>query len=164
RQARADRVEHDVPTDLLQVSLSVHELSAIPPLEDVTGTLVPSIEPLCVHAVQLSHGGRQVALRRLEQQMVVVAHQTVRVTPDSIACHHGGQHDQERGAVGVVREDRLPIVAPRGNVIGPAGKKRPERSRHSSTLPSRPPSLQVSPVSYIPTPHATRGTTSRRPS
>jgi hypothetical protein len=56
-QARPHRVEHDVPANLVQVRMAVHQLSAIAAPEDMSRSLMSPIESLRVDAVQLAHGG-----------------------------------------------------------------------------------------------------------
>jgi hypothetical protein len=107
----------------VKIGRAVDELRAEPSLQDVTAPLVTSVDPLGVHPVELPHRGGEVALRRLEQQAVVVAHQAVGVAANAISRDERGQHDQEARAVRVVLEDRLPVVAPRGYVIDTAGER-----------------------------------------
>jgi hypothetical protein len=49
------RVQHYVPADFPQVGVTVHELGAEAALQHMAASLVSSIEPLRVNAVQLSH-------------------------------------------------------------------------------------------------------------
>ena len=149
-QGRSHRIQDDVATDLEKVGLPVDELRAESALQDVSASIVGPIEPLCVYPVQLPHRSGEVALRRLQQHVIVIAHQAVGVATHAIARDHRGQDDQEERAVCIVLEDGLPVIAPRGDVIDTTGERQPERSRHSATLPPRPPCLQVCRFGYIP--------------
>lgn len=53
------------------------------------------------------------------------------------------QHDEEARAVVIVFEDRPPVIAPRGDVVDPAGELESERPGHAPTLPLRPLRAQV---------------------
>ena len=102
-------------------------------MQDVTASLVASIETLGVDPVQLAHGRREVTLWSLQEQMEVIAHQAVRMATHAVAHDHGGQHDEEPRTVLVVKEDLLTIVPASGRVIDAAGELQPERARHAST-------------------------------
>ena len=119
------------------------ELGAEAALKNVTGALVPPIEPLRVYPIELAHRGREVRLGRLEEQVIVVAHQTVRMAANMVADHGGSQHNEEAGAVVLVEEDRLTIVPARGHMVDPTGEMKSERPRHAPTLPLRASLTQV---------------------
>src|SRR5262249_12124983 len=76
-QARPYGIEHDVTANLAKIGLAVDQLGPEPPLQEVPTPLMPSVESLGVDAIDLPHGNRKICLRRLEQQVIVVAHQTV---------------------------------------------------------------------------------------
>lgn len=77
----------------------------------MTRTHVPTIERLGVDPVQVAHPARQVCLRRLDEQMVVIRHQTVRVADPAEALDGVAQHLKEELAVRINEEDVLPRVA-----------------------------------------------------
>jgi hypothetical protein len=122
----------------VQVRGVIHEPRAESPLQNVPAPLVPPIEPLRVHPIHLPHRTGEIALRRLEEDVVVVAHQTVRVATKAISSHGRGQDDQEDRTVRVVPKNRLVIVAARGDVVDGTRELWPERSRNWPTLPLRP--------------------------
>jgi hypothetical protein len=51
----------------------------VPPLEEVTGPFVVSIEELGIDAVKLPHAKRQVSVGCFDEEMIVVVHEAVGV-------------------------------------------------------------------------------------
>lgn len=91
-------------------------------LEEMSDAAMTAIRELRVHAVQVTHSLRQVAVRRLDREMIVVGHEAVGMT-NPVAARHGlGQYIQKRLAVGVVLVDRLAPITPGGDVAQGAGK------------------------------------------
>src|SRR6185503_15452804 len=80
-QAGSYRIEHDVTSDLEQVGVAIDQNGVITPLEYVSGPQMATVEALSVNAIQLPHAVRQVRLRGFDEQVIVIAHQTVSVTP-----------------------------------------------------------------------------------
>jgi hypothetical protein len=62
-----------------------------PGSEDVAVAVVPPIEALCVDAVQVLHPGRELLGRRLDDEVVVRAHQAERVALPAMAPHDHGE-------------------------------------------------------------------------
>lgn len=76
----SDRIEDDVPADLEQMAVLLNEDGLVPTLEEMTGSAVQSVKELRIHAVQLPHAERKISVRRLNEEVIVVVHQTVGVT------------------------------------------------------------------------------------
>ena len=76
---RPDRVEHDIAGQLQEVRLLLHNDPLVPALEHMPHAPMPPVEALGIDPVQLAHAFGQVAVRRLDQQVIVVVHQAVRV-------------------------------------------------------------------------------------
>lgn len=70
-----------------KVALLLDEDGLESSLEDVARSLVVSIDPLRVDAVEVSHATRQVRIGRFDQQMVVIGHQAVHVAKPSEALY-----------------------------------------------------------------------------
>jgi hypothetical protein len=49
----------------------------VPTLEKVADLSMPSIEELSINAIQLSHPEGQIAFRRLDEEMIMVRHETI---------------------------------------------------------------------------------------
>lgn len=74
---RSDRIEGDVPANLEQMAVLLNEDGLVPSLEEMTGSSARSVKELRINAVQLTHAERKIAVRRLDEEVVVVVHQTV---------------------------------------------------------------------------------------
>ncbi len=75
------------------------------------------IECLSIHTVQLSHAFRQIPVRRLYYQMVMIVHKTICITEKIISLVYLLQHIKKGVAVSVILEYRLPFITPRSHVI-----------------------------------------------
>lgn len=85
--------------------------SFIPALEQMTDPTMPFVEELCVNAVQLPHSDRQIAIRRFNEEMIVVSHETVAMANPMISPINVLKGVQEVFAVVVILEDRLLLVS-----------------------------------------------------
>jgi hypothetical protein len=83
---------------------------------------MPPVRALRIHSVELAHSFREIAIRGLNQQMIVIAHQAVRVTQPVEILDHRSQDTQKRTTVFVILEDRLLAVTSPGNVVERARK------------------------------------------
>jgi hypothetical protein len=97
---------------------------------------VPSVEALCVDAIQLSHSNREVGLRCFDQQVVVVAHQAVGVAEPGEAVDDAGERCEEGGPVVGVEIDVLASVAARDQVVETIGDDDSQGTRHARNLGS----------------------------
>lgn len=119
-EASPYRVEHDVAADGVQIGLPVDQLGVEAAFQHVPRPPVLTIEPLAADAVELPHGARELGVGGLQQQVIMIAHQTVGMAEGMVALHDGGEDRQETLAVGVVGDDRLAPVASGRDVIEPA--------------------------------------------
>src|ERR671918_2168162 len=78
---------------------------------------VAAIEVLRVYAVELTHPLGKIRLGRLDQQMIVVAHQAIGMTAPIKASDHLSQHTKKHRPVGIIQSDVLPGVASGGHMI-----------------------------------------------
>ena len=100
---------------------ALYEPPVEPTLEQMPAVVVPPVEPLCIPTVESLHSLGDVRLRRFDQEMEVVGHQAVAVAPPAVLPDDGFEILDEGGVVGVVVEDGLPTIAPRGHVVDAAG-------------------------------------------
>jgi hypothetical protein len=85
RDAGANGVEHDVAADVQQMLVVLDQDRPVPALEDMPTAVVPIVEMARIETVELPHRDRQVGTRRLDDQVVVVPEQAVRVTAPAVA-------------------------------------------------------------------------------
>src|SRR4249920_3605077 len=84
-QSRADGISHDVSECLHLARLVAHDPRPIPPLEQMPLALMGGVELLDVPPIDSMHRLTQVRQRRLDEQVVMVAHQTVGVADETIS-------------------------------------------------------------------------------
>jgi hypothetical protein len=121
--------------DVLLLRLDQHGVEAAP--EDVVSAAVAFVEGACVASVQVAHAARQVRLGRLDDQVVVVAHQAPRVETPAEAPLDPAQEVEEHESIGVVADDRGPVVSPGRDVVEGAGFENSARAGHVATVASR---------------------------
>ena len=128
---RTHRIEMDVAAEFHQVRVSLHQRRLVTPLQQVADTVMRTIERLRVSAIELAHGAAEIRLQCLDEEMVVIVHQNVRVQQEAVLPDGVGQHRQEAVTIGIATEDRLTLVAARGDVVEGAGELDSERACHT---------------------------------
>jgi hypothetical protein len=83
----------------------------IPALEEVPAPIVPFIEELGVHSIQLAHAYGQVAVRGLDEKMIMIVHEAISVTNPVVSFVDVLESVQEVLAVMIILEDRFLFVA-----------------------------------------------------
>jgi hypothetical protein len=89
-------------------------------LEQVPPSPVPLIESLRVESIQLSHADRKVAIRRLNENVVVIAHEAVSVTDPVVALIDPFKSIKKVFTVLIVLEDGFSLVTAARDVINSA--------------------------------------------
>jgi hypothetical protein len=102
--------------------------------EDVVAASVDRVEGAGVLAVEIAHAGREVRLWRLDDEVVVVAHQAASVEAPAVPARHAAKLVEEDAAIVVVQEAELLVVAARGDVVPRAGCEIATGARHASTV------------------------------
>jgi len=64
------RVENDIPGQLEEVRLLLHQDSLVAALENVPDTLMALVEALGEHAIELAHALGEVRIRCLNEQVI----------------------------------------------------------------------------------------------
>jgi hypothetical protein len=78
----------------------------------MTDPLMDPVEPLCIDPVELAHALGQIAVRRLDQEMIMLGHQAVGVDDPVEPFPHTRQHVEKHRPVAVAPEDRIaPVTA-----------------------------------------------------
>ena len=90
-----------------------------------------------VFAVQVAHSVGEVRVPRLDDEVVVVAHQAPGVEAPAIPSRHAPQLVEEPAAVVVVQEAELLVVPARRDVVPGAGGEVAARSSHAATVALR---------------------------
>ena len=128
-------IQRDVARHLEEVSVALNEHRVEPRLEEMTNATVTSIVTLRIYAVHLTHADRDVAVGSLDEKMVMIRHQAVRVTEPPTALDHSSERRQEGASVDVVADDPLPSVAASGDVVDGARVRDAKRPSHRREAP-----------------------------
>ena len=102
-----------------------------PRSEHVAVAVVPPVEALGVDAVQVLHAVRQSLGGRLQDEVVVRAHQAERMAVPPVSPDDEAEQTEEQQAVVIVDEDQAPEDAARGHVEDAVGQLAPADSRHA---------------------------------
>jgi hypothetical protein len=88
-----------------------------PSLKEMSGALVPAIEPVGVGAVHPLHAAGEVRLRHLDDRMKVVGHEHVSADGPAEVSGCLAEEGEEGSPIMIVAEDRSAFVAARGDVV-----------------------------------------------
>ena len=125
-----DRVVDDVVEGLLVLLLRFDHLCPVASAEDVVLAPVALVEGAGVAAVQVAHALVEIRGRCLDDEVVVVAEQALRVHPPPVAAHDPAEQVEEDDPVVAVDDDRRVIVPPRDDVVESTVLERPQRASH----------------------------------
>ena len=76
--------------------------------------MVAAVERSRVRPIEVTDGAREIGPRRLQQQVVMVAHEDPRVADHVVLLHHGGQGVDKALSVAIVANNGFALV--RGGV------------------------------------------------
>ncbi|MGH1450617.1 MAG: hypothetical protein ACRBBM_14530 [Pseudomonadaceae bacterium] len=100
-------------------------------LKALAHPVVPSIVLLGIDTVQLAHTAGEIAVRRFNQKVLMIAHQAVSMTQPVVLLADFANQAKERRTIIVIFLYRLTPVTTSGHVVKRAGKFQSERSGHS---------------------------------
>jgi hypothetical protein len=83
----------------------------------MTHSVVKSVEALGVHTIQLAHTLREITLRRFDEQVIVVVHETVAIANPIEALADFREYCKPAATIRIIQVDVLPGVSPGGNVV-----------------------------------------------
>ena len=92
---------------------------------------MPLVELLCVPSVQVLNAQGQLRARRLEHEVVVVAHEAEGVDAPGMPRDGRGKDVEKRSPVVAVTVDRTPSDTARGDVEETVRKQRAQGTRHA---------------------------------
>ena len=104
---------------------------------------MPFVKELRIDTVQLPHAEGKVSVRRFNQQMIVVVHETVGVADPIVAFIDVLKGVQEVNTILVVFEDGLFLIAAGGDVINSAGIFYAKGTGHAGTLAEKMENVKV---------------------
>jgi hypothetical protein len=110
-------VIHDVVDRGLVLILRLDHFRPVAAAEDVVLPLVTFVEGAGIGAVQIPHPIGEVWQWGLDQEVVVVSHQTAHVSEPAVAPFDPAQDVEENDPVSIVEHDRSVVVAPDPDVV-----------------------------------------------
>jgi len=110
------------------------ELVVKPALEEMAFVAVAPVEPLGVHPVESVHALGDICVQGLDEKVIVIRHQAIRVAAPSQQLDHLFEQLEKSEPVAGVGEDFLSAVAAGGHVVGRAGRLEARRARHLPTI------------------------------
>ncbi|MFN8188465.1 MAG: hypothetical protein U0R69_15450 [Gaiellales bacterium] len=155
--AGPDRVQNDIASKLEQVGLTLDENRRVTALKHVTDAPMPAVEALRMVAPHLLHPASQVGPRSLDEEVVVIAHQTVGMHAPGEALTDRRENGEEPLTIPGIQEDRLARVPAGDDVVQRTWKLDSKRPHHTTKPRHRPPSIQRSgEIGYTYTPELLR--------
>ena len=100
----------------------------------MTGPAVPFIEVLGVDTVQLSHTEGEIAVRGLDEEVIVIGHEAVGVTEPVVAFVDVLESVQKVLAVLVISKDWFLLIPTGSYMIDCAGILYAKRTGHNATI------------------------------
>jgi len=79
------RVEMDIRGELLRITISIDRNGFVAALKQVAGPLAFHAEARRMGSVHMFHDLRQISVRGLRQEMVVIGHEAINMNPCTIA-------------------------------------------------------------------------------
>ena len=131
------RIQDNVAGQFKQVGVAVNQESLAAPLEDMDHAPSARVELQRLDAVELAHTTCQIDVCRLDQQMVVIAHQAIGVTDPVALFANPALQGKKPRAIRIILIDRLAPITTRRHVIRRTRKFQPQQSRHAA-LPWQP--------------------------
>ena len=100
-------------------------------LKQMPSKLVPTIDPLRIHAIELSHPLRQTGFWGLHYEVVVVSHLAIGMAAPIELLADILEYREPLRPVVFVKVDVLTTIATRGHMVEAASKFDTERSGHA---------------------------------
>jgi hypothetical protein len=91
---------------------------------------VSPVEASSERPVQLLHSMREIRLVHLQQQVVVVRHQAIRVTDPGVLARHASKEVEEDEVVDLIPENEASPISARYDVVNRSFKVQARRVRH----------------------------------
>jgi len=118
------------------VAVFLHDDRVKAPLEQVSVPPVAAVEALRVGHVEAPHTAAEIGVRGLDDEVIVVVHQTVGVAAPALLLDFAPEQVEKPCPVGVVGEDVLLGVAARGDVGDGARELEAELAGHDRIVAS----------------------------
>ncbi len=131
---RANGIQDHVPADFQKMAVLLNQDRLVPALKEMPCPAMPFVEELGIDAIQLPHAYGEIAVRSLDEQMIMIGHEAVGMTDPIVALIDMLEGVQEILPVPVVLEYGLLFIAAGGYVIDCAGIFNAEGAGHGLTV------------------------------
>lgn len=121
----------------MQVGVVLDQNRAKARLENVPLGLVPTVEAAGIEAVQLPHPDRDIRERRLDDEVVVIDQQAMRVEEPAVSLQDLVEGRQKPPVIRVIAENRLARIPPNDDVVDRAWVRDPMGPGDPPTLALR---------------------------
>ena len=115
------------------MAVFLDEDGLIPSLEKVPSPSVQPVKELGVNAVQLTHAYRKIAVRGLDEKMVMIVHKAISMTDPVVSFIDVLKSVEKIDSVLVGLEDGLLFISPGGDVIDGTRIFYTKRARHNKS-------------------------------
>lgn len=95
----------------------LHDDRFVTSLKNMPLAMMATVEALGVDAIQVTHAPRQIGLRRFDQQVIMIRHQTIGVTAPTKALNCVAQQREKQFTVVVLQEDIFASISSRGDMV-----------------------------------------------
>ena len=138
QQVRPHRIQMHIVADGAQVAVAavVHDEGFVTSAEQVAEKFVPPIKPRGVSAQEPSYARDEIAVGRLDDQMKMIGHETIRLHLPVGFGASLGERGEKAFVIGVIVEDWLAAITAIHDVIDRAGIFNARRAGHDQTLPN----------------------------
>jgi hypothetical protein len=117
------------------MAILLHHNCLKPSLKEVPYPAMPLIESLRIDTVQLPHAYRKISVGCINEQMVMIVHQTVGVAEPIIPKGNIRKGIQEHLSVLIVSENWLSLVSSARDVVDSTWKFYTQRTCHGYPIP-----------------------------
>jgi hypothetical protein len=100
----------------------------------MSGPAVSSVESLGIDPVELPHPPAEIALRGLDEQMIVIIHQAVGMAKPVEPGNNGNEDVKKEQPILVVTKDRAAGIPSGGNMVNGTGILYAQWARHECPL------------------------------
>ena len=107
----------DIAYQFEQIAVPIHQYGFIASLEEMTGSLLPPVEPAGITEREILHAAGQRNLANLQGKMDMVGHEAEGVNPVAKAESPFLKQEVKAAVVSVGQKNILPAVAPEDNMI-----------------------------------------------
>jgi phosphopantetheine adenylyltransferase len=103
------------------------------PLKNMSRTFMVSVKKLGIDTVDLSHAEGEIGIRCLDQQMVVVVHETVGMAEQVVLPDSRTKDGKELLPISIIHIDLSPRITAGGDMIDSTRVFNSERTCHDNT-------------------------------